>query len=103
MNKRLALLEQMTQSGKADSFAWYGLAMEYKKENRIDAALGAFQELRGRFPDYVPQYLMCGQMLLDEARAPEARGWLEAGVALARSRGESKALSELESALALCD
>ena len=30
MNKRLEMLEKMTNSGQADSFAWYGLAMEYR-------------------------------------------------------------------------
>ena len=32
MNKRLAMLEAMTKSGKADAFAWYGLGMEYRRE-----------------------------------------------------------------------
>jgi hypothetical protein len=47
-------------------------------------------------------YLMAGQILTGEQRQGEAREWLEAGVALAKAQGNSHALGELESALALC-
>ena len=32
MNKRLAMLEKLTASPQADSFAFYCLGMEYRKE-----------------------------------------------------------------------
>lgn len=102
MNKRLAFLESMTASGKADAFAWYGLAMEYRRESRTDDALATFVKLRELHPDYLPMYLMAGQILTDAGRVEEARDWLQAGVALARSVGNTHALGELESALALC-
>jgi len=99
-NKRLALLERMVASGQADSFARYGLAMEYKKLGRTDDALAAFTALRQADSSYVPQYLMAGQMLADAGRSDEARAWLEQGIERARSLGNSHALSELEGALA---
>lgn len=102
MNKRLAFLESMTASGKADAFAWYGLAMEYRREGRLGDALDTFAKLRELHADYLPMYLMAGQILTDEQRGSEAREWLEAGIALARAQGNSHALGELESALALC-
>jgi hypothetical protein len=46
---------------------------------------------------------MCGQMLDGIARADEARAWLEAGIEQARQKGDSHALGELESALALLE
>lgn len=100
MNKRLAMLEQMTASPAADAFAWYGLAMEYRKENRIEDALGAFQNLRSKFPDYLAQYLMAGQTLVQSNRAADAIAWFERGIELAQLQGNPKALSELQSALA---
>lgn len=94
------MLEMMTASASADSFAWYALALEYKKEARGDDALRTFETLRERDPDYLPMYLMAGQMLIDAGRAAAARSWLEPGIALARRKGDHKALGELESALA---
>jgi hypothetical protein len=100
LNKRLVLLERLLASGQADSFAHYGLAMEYKKLGRIDDALSVFVTLRQKDRSYVPQYLMAGQMLAAAARPAEARDWLEQGIAEARSTGNTHALSELEGALA---
>ena len=100
MNKRLEMLEKLTSSGKADAFAWYGLAMEYRKLGRLEDALDAFETLRKSHSDYLPMYLMAGQLLLENQRPSEARSWLEQGITLARQRGDAKALAELEDALA---
>ena len=99
MNKRLDMLEKLTSSGKADSFAWYGLAMEYRKEKRVDDALATFEKLRAADGEYVPMYLMAGQMLSESDRSAEAISWLEQGIQKARAKGDSKALGELEQAL----
>jgi hypothetical protein len=42
---------------------------------------------------------MVGQMLTEAGRTEEATEWLKAGIALAREKGDMKALGELESAL----
>ena len=100
MNKRLAMLEKLTASSQADSFAFYCLGMEYRKEGRVDDALGAFGSLRERDPGYLAMYLMAGQMLREASRLADAAIWLEQGVALATQKSDSKALGELESELA---
>ena len=100
MNKRLAFLEQHCAAGTADSFAFYGLGMEYRKEGRIDDAIATFDKLKAKDPDYVPMYLMAGQTLIDAGRPAEARHWLETGITVAQRKGDSHALGELESALA---
>jgi hypothetical protein len=100
MNKRLAFLEQHCAAGTADSFAFYGLAMEYRKEGRVDDAVATFSRLREKDAAYVPMYLMAGQTLIDAGRADEARSWLESGIEAARAKHDSHALGELESALA---
>ncbi len=97
--KRLAALENATQSGQADSFAWYGLALEYQSFGRTDDALKAFRSLRDMDPEYVPMYLMCGTMLLNAGKVSAGREWLESGLLQAREKGESHAQSELEEAL----
>jgi tetratricopeptide (TPR) repeat protein len=102
-NKRLAFLEKLTAEGSDDPMAWYGLAMEYRKLERWDEALQTFSTLRTRRPDYIAIYLMCGQMLDEAGRKEDAREWLLAGVEKAREKGDSHAVSELESALGLLD
>jgi tetratricopeptide (TPR) repeat protein len=103
MSKRLETLEKMTASGQADAFAWYALAMEYRREGRMDDALRTFEALRSTHPDYLPMYLMAGQMLSELEQDDAARPWLEQGIALARERGDAKATGELEALLATCD
>lgn len=100
MNKRLEMLEKMVSAGSADSFARYALAMEYRKEERHEEALASFEALRGADPEYLAQYLMAGQLLLQLGRADDARIWLEQGIAVAGRQGNGKALAELQSALA---
>jgi predicted Zn-dependent protease len=99
-SKRLEFLLKMTSGGNEDPFVWYGLAMEYRSLQRFDDALSTFEALRERTPDYVPMYLMCGQMLESMGRAEEARGWLSSGIEHAGKKGDTHAVSELESALA---
>jgi predicted Zn-dependent protease len=93
------MLQKMTQSGSADSFTWYALAMEYRNAENTEAALEAFSSLRAAFPDYLPQYLMAAQLHLKAGNAAEALPWLKAGIQLASASGDQKALGELESAL----
>ena len=100
MSKRLAFLEKVTSEGSKDPFAWYGLANEYANLGRPDEALATFEKLRALDAGYVPQYLMCGQMLVNQKRPTEARVWLEQGIAIAQKVGNTHALSELQNVLA---
>lgn len=100
MSKRLATLEALVEEGTADAFVHYGLAMEYRSEGRTEDALRVFTELRRVHAEYLPMYLLCGQLLAGESRGAEARDWLETGLALATSTGDAKAKSELAEALA---
>lgn len=100
MSKRLAVLEKMTAAPSADSFAWYGLAMEYRSLGRADDALRTFETLRGRDAAYVPMYLMAAQLLVELGRRDEARTWATEGVAAAQRKGDTHAIGELEGLLA---
>jgi predicted Zn-dependent protease len=99
VNKRLELLEKMTAAGQADAFTWYGLAMEYRREGRLSEARSTFETLEGRFPEYVPAYLMAGQLLIELGETERASEVLEAGITQARERGDGKALGELQELL----
>lgn len=101
VSKRLEFLLKVTAApgAKPDPFAWYGLAMEHRALERFDDALAAFQTLRAHTPDYVPMYLMAGQMLEQMGQADHARAWLSAGIEAANKKGDSHAASELAAAL----
>ena len=98
MSKRLAFLEKLTGDGSTDPFAWYGLALEYRNLDRNEEALQTFRALRAKNPDYVAMYLMCGQLLEMMGNKDDACEWLEAGIAVAKTKGDTHALGELESA-----
>jgi predicted Zn-dependent protease len=105
-SKRLEFLQKQTAAGGAasnDPFAWYGLAMEYRTLSRHEEALSAFETLRSRAPDYVPMYLMCGQMLAAMGRPSDARAWFSRGLEAARAKGDAHAAGELEGALSSLD
>jgi predicted Zn-dependent protease len=102
MNKRLEMLEKITSSGQGDAFAWYGLAMEYRRLDRPGDALAAFDTLRAEHPDYLAMYLMAGQVLLEQNNPTQAKTWLEQGLELAQRTGDSKATGELQDALGEC-
>lgn len=99
-SKRLDFLLKVTSEGKADSFTWYALALEYKGLGRVEDALATFRELRQRDGAYVPMYLMCGTMLIEASRRDEAKEWLGAGLVAARQKGDTHAAGEIEGALA---
>lgn len=102
-NKRLEMLEKMAALPSADAFTLYGLGMERRNSGDSSGALAAFEQLRSRFPDYLPQYLMAGQVLIGAGRLEEAAGWLRAGMDLARQVGNDKTFGELERALIECE
>jgi tetratricopeptide (TPR) repeat protein len=99
MSKRLAMLEAMTAGGSTDPFAWYGLAMEYKNQERLDDARAAFERLRDIDPNYLAGYYMGGQVLVLLEQFDEARRWFEQGLSLAAQQGNPKTESELREAL----
>jgi tetratricopeptide (TPR) repeat protein len=96
---RLALLERMVAEGSTDPFHHYARAMELRSLGRLDEALAAYREVTERFPDYVPTYLMAGQVAQELGQPDEARRMLSEGVSRAGAAGDAHALSELRAAL----
>jgi predicted Zn-dependent protease len=97
------MLEQLTSSGKGDTFTWYALALEYKSAGRVDDATATFTRLRDKDPDYVPMYLMAGSMLTEAGRSDEAIAWLKAGIDRAIAKGDTHAREEMKGILEQID
>ena len=97
--QRLEAFRKMVERSPDDAFARYSLAMGLRAAGRAGEAAAEFGELARRQPDYVPSYLMWGQVLESLGRRSEAAGAYRRGVAAARKAGNDHALSELSRAL----
>lgn len=82
-----------------DPFARYSLAMALRGAGRGEEATAEFAEIRRRAPDYVPTYLMLGQVLETLGRDGEAARAYEDGVAAAERKNDMHARNELGQAL----
>ena len=86
----------MLATDPANTFARYGLAMEYVKTGDFTAAVVEFEDLIGRAPGYSAAYFHGGQTLEKLGRLEEARDYYRRGIAVTH---DPHALGELQAAL----
>ena len=98
-SNRLQILKSMVEQNPADSFARYGLAMEYRNAGDLEAAMGEFRALMEHNPDYSPAYFHGGQTLERLGKLEEARAVYEKGVEVTTRGGDQHARSEMQGAL----
>ena len=96
---RLQLLTQFLRENPNDSFARYGLAMEYSKAGNTERALEEFSQLLEIDPDYTAAYFMAAQTLARAGQTEEARRMLTKGIASAARTGNAHAKAEMEAML----
>jgi predicted Zn-dependent protease len=96
---RIAMLAEILAANPEDSFARYGLAMEYSKAGQVDQALTEFKTLIENSPDYTPAYFMAAQTLATADRTEEAKRMLVDGISSARRTGNTHAQSEMTAML----
>ena len=96
---RIAMLSEMIAQDPNNSFARYGLAVEYSNSGRLEQAMEEFRALLSANPDYTAGYFMAAQTLMKSERIDEARKMLHDGIATAERRGDPHAQSEMQSML----
>src|SRR6202047_52999 len=96
---RRQMLEEFLAKKPDDAFSRYGLAMECMNSGDPLAADTHFRALLERNADYIPAYLMYGQLLARESRTTEARQVLSTGIAAAAKKGDQHASSEMQALL----
>jgi predicted Zn-dependent protease len=96
---RIALLTEILTATPDDTFARYGLALEYSKAGQTEQALREFKILIEKNPDYTPAYFMAAQTLAGASRVDEAKRMLVDGIASARRTGNTHAQSEMTAML----
>ncbi len=98
---RLEILKQMVAQDPGNSFARYGLAMEYAKLGELAAAVTEFQKLIAGDANYSAAYYHGGQALEKLGRVDEARTVYEQGIDATRRTGDAHTRAEIEAALSL--
>jgi predicted Zn-dependent protease len=96
---RIAILTEILTASPEDTFARYGLAMEYAKAGQIEQSLAEFKTLIEKNPDYTPAYFMAAQTLATADRTDEAKRMLVDGISSARRTGNTHAQSEMTAML----
>jgi cytochrome c-type biogenesis protein CcmH/NrfG len=96
---RIAALNDVLTQNPNDTFARYGLAMEYSKQGDLDRSLAEFAILLKTNPNYTPGYFMAAQTLTRAGRTADAKTMLTDGIASARRTGNLHALGEMEAML----
>lgn len=96
---RIEILTKFIQKDPKDSFARFGLAMEYARLDEPDKALEQFRMLREINPNYIPAYFQAGKLLARIGQRDEARQLLDEGIGAASRVGDLHAKNEMEAEL----
>ena len=96
---RIEMLREALAQNPKDTFARYGLAMEFVNRGDTSTALAEFSTLLEANPDYAPGYQMAAQTLMNVGRDDDARKMLEDGIACAIRIRNQHARSEMEAML----
>ncbi|HSR49937.1 MAG TPA: tetratricopeptide repeat protein [Acidobacteriota bacterium] len=96
---KLSKLRHFVERKPDDPFPLYGLAMEYKRLERLEEALQSFSELARRFPDYTPTYFHYAGTLVRAGLEEEAQEVYRRGIEVAGSNGDAHAQEELQAAM----
>lgn len=100
---RAAALAALLAEDPNDAFALYGLALEHKAGDELDAAMALLRRLLVVEPGHLYGHYQLGELLLAEGEGAEAAAVLAGGLAAARAAGDAKAAGELQALLDQCD
>jgi thioredoxin-like negative regulator of GroEL len=101
---RRVRLEQSLADDPADPFLRYGLAVQCLREGDTEEGRERLRALIADHPtDQVAAHQQLGQSFLEAGESEPARTVLQAGITLARTRGDWHAAAEMEGLLAQLD
>ena len=101
MSNRLEVLKNMAAEHPNDSFARYGLAMEYANSGDLEGAIREYRALLALNPNYSAAYYHGGQTLEKLGRSGEARALYRQGIEATTRIGDLHTRSEIQAALDL--
>ena len=98
---RMEILKAMVEANPQDSFARYGLAMEFANTGNLEQAVEEYRGLLAVNPHYAAAYYHGGQALAKLGRTEEARALYRQGIEATTRTGDLHTRSEIEAALEL--
>ena len=98
---RLEILKGMVEQNPGDTFARYGLAMEYRNSGDLAAAVEEFRALIAAHPDYSAAYYHGGQTLERLGKTAEARELYLQGIEATTRKRDFHTRDEIQAALDL--
>ncbi len=101
MSNRLEVLKTMLAQNPNDSFARYGLAMEYGNTGQLEQAMEEYRALLAANPNYSAAYYHGGQTLEKLGRREDARALYRQGIEATTRNGDAHTRSEIQAALDL--
>ena len=101
MSDRIEVLKTLLADDPKNTFARYGLAMEYMRAGQLDTAMSEFRALINVDPDYCAAYFHGGQTLEKMGDVDEARKMYEEGISATVRKGDGHTRSELQAAIDL--
>ena len=100
MNKqRVAVLKDMLSDEPDDTFALYGLALEYKSAGDLEAAQPLLVQALTIDPHHLYTYYQLGEILIGLDEIDEAIMILQRGIQEAEVQQDAKAIHELDALL----
>jgi thioredoxin-like negative regulator of GroEL len=99
MMEKITQLKEILALDPKNSFARYGIAMEFVNRGDAAAALAEFDLLLSNDPDYTPGYFMAAQALVAAGRKREAIDRLRTGIGSAERSGNDHAMNEMQAML----
>jgi predicted Zn-dependent protease len=101
--QRVEELLKLLAAEPNDCFLRYGLAREYMKGDRLDAALEQLNAIFRIDPNYAAAYFACGHALVRQGNVAAAREKYEAGIPVAEKSGDAHLAGQMREALELLD
>ncbi len=98
-SNRLETLQRLLEQDPTNTFARYGVAMEYVNSGLAEQSLPEFQKLMEIDPNYAAAYFHAGRALESLGKTEEAREIFQRGIAVTTRTGDAHTRSELQAAL----
>ena len=95
------MLKSLLAQDPKNTFARYGLAMEYANTGQPAEAVAEYRLLMENNPDYAAAYFHCGQTLERMGQLDDARATYQQGIDVTTRIGDLHTRSELQGALDL--
>lgn len=96
---RIDQVKKLLETSPNDVFLLYALAIEYHSMGDVNRAINSLNDVKQRFPDYLPTYYQLGLILSENDQDDEAVPILKEGMELAQKTNNHKTFLEIKSLL----